>query len=491
MRLAYDAAEISKAEQPLLAKLPPGALMARASSALARRCAGLLGACYGARVVVLVGSGNNGGDALFAGAALAKRGARVDAIAASANVHEEGATALRRAGGRIVTGGNDVKARLINAADLVVDGLVGTGAGGALREPHATLAELANAGPAPVVAVDVPSGVDASTGVVHGTAVRAELTVTFGALKTGLVVAPGAEHSGLVEVVDIGLELGPSSVQLLDAADVSVLIPRPDVESDKYLRGVVGVVAGSDTYTGAAALVVGGAANGGAGMVRYVGTSRAADVVRRLWPEAVVTVVETLDPEALERAGRVQAWVVGSGLGTDAAATKAVAAVLASDVPLVVDADGLTVLSKQPALLKQRTAPTVLTPHAGEFARLAGVDRQTVEAQRLEHVRRLSHELGATVLLKGSTTLVAEPAGTTWVNTAQTPFLATAGSGDVLAGMIGALLASGLPGGQAAATGAFVHGLAGLHAAGEPAAAFTATDVIRAIAPALRSLVAS
>ena len=488
MRFAYDAAEVTKAEQPLLAELPAGTLMARASSALARRCASVLGSCYGARVVVWVGSGNNGGDALFAGAMLARRGARVDALMATATAHDAGAAALRHAGGQIAQSGTERDAALLSAADLVIDGLVGIGASGALRGPHALLAELANTTSAAVVAVDVPSGVDASTGTVDGVAVRADVTVTFGALKAGLVVAPGAEHCGLIDVADIGLDLGPSTVHVLDADDVAELLPRPADESDKYRRGVVGVVAGSDTYTGAAALVVGGAARAGAGMVRYVGTSRPADVVRNAWPEAVATAVDEVDSDALERAGRVQAWVVGSGLGTDDAAAGAVAAVLATDIPVVVDADGLTLLAEHPEWLRQRRQPTVLTPHAGEFARLAGVDRREVEARRLEHARRLSGELHAHVLLKGSTTLVAEPDGGVWVNSAQTPYLATAGSGDVLTGIIGALLAGGLPATQAAAAGAFVHGLSGLEATGRPAASFTATDIIRAIPSALRSL---
>jgi len=488
MRFAYDAAEITKAEQPLLAELPDGTLMGRASAALARRCAAVVGSCYGARIVVLAGPGNNGGDALFAAALLARRGARVDAIAATATVHEAGAAALHRAGGRSVQSGTERDAALVASADLIVDGLVGIGSSGALRGPHARLAELANAATAPVVAVDVPSGVDASTGVVEGVAVRAEVTVTFGALKAGLVVAPGAEHCGLVDVVDIGLALPPSSVRVLDADDVAELMPRPTEESDKYRRGVVGVVAGSDAYTGAAALVVGGAAAAGAGMVRYVGRPGPGDVVRHIWPEGVVKVVDAVDPDALERAGRVQAWVVGSGLGTDDAASAAVEAVLATDVPVVVDADGLTVLAKHPEWVRERSQLTVLTPHAGEFARLAGVDSREVEAHRLEHVRRLSDALRTHVLLKGSTTLVAAPDGSVWVNSAQTPFLATAGSGDVLAGIIGALLAGGLPVDEAAASGAFLHGLAGLAAAGRPPAAFTATDIIRAIPAALRSL---
>lgn len=487
MRSAFAAAAISAAEDPLLASLPPGTLMQRAASALARRCAGMLGRVYGSRVVLLVGSGNNGGDALFAGARLARRGARVDALLVRDGAHEEGLAAFRAAGGCVHDSGPGVDP-LLARADLVVDGMLGIGGRGGLRDEAARLAAALDGYHAVVVAVDVPSGVDASTGRVEGPAVDADVTVTFGALKTGLVVAPGALHAGLVEVVDIGLSLPVADVTLLDADDVAVLVPAAEGETDKYRRGVVGVVTGSDEYTGAAVLAVGGALGAGAGMVRYAGAANPAALVRRHWPEAVVSEVEPGDADAVLDVGRVQSWTVGSGLGTDDDAAAVVKALLATDLPVVVDADAVTILAADPGLVRGRSAPTVLTPHAGEFARLRDLDRTEVQANRLEHVRAAAADLGVVVLLKGATTLVAEPSGGVRVNSADTPYLATAGSGDVLSGVCGTLLAAGLDAFDAAAAGAFLHGLAGLEAAGSPAAPITAMDIATRLPYAVRAV---
>lgn len=486
MRPAYDAATIRAAEQPLHDSLPDGALMQRAAFALARRCAELVAPVYGARVVVLAGSGGNGGDALYAGAHLARRGARVDSLLLTGSPLAPALAAFHDAGGRSRPAGVDSDADLIAAADLVLDGMVGIGASGPLREPMARVAGLLSDGSATVVAVDVPSGVDASTGVVEGVAVRADVTVTFGGIKTGLLVAPGAEHAGVVDHVDIGLDLPVAQVTALDAADVDDRLPRPGAESDKYRRGVLGVVAGSNAYPGAALLCVGGALATGPGMVRFVGTYGPAHVVRLRHPEAVVTEIAAGDGDAMIGAGRVQAWAVGPGIGTGAEGEALVAAALATEVPVLLDADATTIVAANPSMLTPRSAPTLLTPHAGELARLTGKERDWIEAHRLEAVRDAAGSLGATVLLKGSTTLVADPGGAVRVNTASTPYLATAGSGDVLSGVCGALLAGGLDALDAGSVGAFLHGLAGLVAAGNPAVPVTAGDVAGSISEAIR-----
>jgi len=488
VRAAYTTAEVRAAEAPLLESLPEGSLMARAASALASSCAALLGAVYGARVVVLAGSGGNGGDALYAGARLAARGARVDALLLSDSVLAPALAALRASGGYAAAAPGADCAELLRRADLVIDGMLGIGATGALRPPMAELAGQLDAVDATVVAVDVPSGVDASTGEVPGAAVRADATVTFGALKLGLVVSPGAEHAGLVELVDIGLDLPEPSATVLDADDVAALLPAPAAESDKYRRGVVGIVAGSNAYTGAAVLAVGGALGTGVGMVRYAGVKRPGELVRRRWPEAIVTRISAGDGDGVRSAGRVQAWVVGSGLGTDDAAGNIIASVLESDLPVLVDADAITWLGTHQHALRGRSAATVLTPHAGEFARLMGLDAAEVEASRVTHATRAARELGATVLLKGSTTVVATPTGALRVNTASTPYLATAGSGDVLSGVCGALLAGGLAAFDAASVGAFLHGFAGLLAAGSPAASITAMDIAEHLPDAVRAI---
>ncbi|WP_433419960.1 NAD(P)H-hydrate dehydratase [Microtetraspora malaysiensis] len=501
MRTAYTSDQIRAAERALMARLPEGTLMSRAASGLASACARALarvrGRVYGSRVVLLIGSGDNGGDALYAGARLAARGARVDAILAGSRAHQAGLAALRAAGGRAAEFAPDAARELVSAADLVMDGLVGIGSAGALREPYGTLAGLVADAPGLVVAVDVPSGVDASTGRVDGPAVRAHATVTFGAYKIGLLVDPGASFCGTVELVDIGLGpyLPDADVAAPTAGDVAGLLPSPAAESDKYRRGVLGIVAGSDTFTGAAVLSVGGAVRAGAGMVRFASVEEPVRYVRARWPEAVTTVLAPGSTGVLDDIGRVQAWVVGPGLGTGSYARDLVAEILGTDLPVLVDADGLTHVARDRSLLR-RTGPTLLTPHAGELARLLDVPREDVEARRIEHVRRAAHELGATVLLKGSTTLVAEEDRPVRVNSTGTPWLATGGTGDVLSGIAGALLAGGLSCYDAASCAAYLHGLAGRVAAAGSArgarpggeAAIAALDVAEALPDVVRAL---
>jgi ADP-dependent NAD(P)H-hydrate dehydratase / NAD(P)H-hydrate epimerase len=483
MRLAHDVATIRAAEATLKASVPPGTLMDRAAAGLAATCAGLLGKVYGAQVVVLAGSGDNGGDALFAGALLARRGAVVTALLLGSRAHIGGLAALRSAGGRVAD------ASALATADLVIDGIVGIGGSGGLHESAAAaVREIAAA--ATVVAVDVPSGVDADTGVVEGIAVRAHVTVTFGTWKPGLLVDPGAQYAGATELVDIGLapHLPTASVTALQADDVAHLLPAPTAESDKYRRGVVGVVAGSATYTGAALLATGGALRAGAGMVRFVSVAHPAELVRARWPEAVVTELKGTPDDDVLAAGRVQAWVVGPGIGTDAYAEQLVAQVLSADVPVVVDADALTVLARNPSLVSRRRAPTIVTPHAGELTRLLGLDpsaRAEVEARRLEYARAAVDLLRVTVLLKGSTTVICAPNGMVRLNPTGTSWLATAGSGDVLSGITGALLAGGLNALDAASCAAYVHGAAGRAAA--QGAPIVAEDIIASLATAMRS----
>ncbi len=457
MRRAYGVETVRAAEREVMALLPPGTLMRRAASGLAAVAAGMLGGVYGRRVVVLAGSGDNGGDALHALALLARRGAGATVLTLSGRAHAGGLAAVRAAGGLVLDASAAGPAeRAIDRADLVLDGIVGIGGTGGLRPAAVPLARRARAARAAVLAVDLPSGVDADTGEVRGEAVSADATVTFGAYKPGLLIDPAAARTGALRLIDIGLEphLPAPDVEALQDADVAALLPAPTGESDKYRRGVVGVAAGSARYPGAAVLAVGGALHGGAGAVRYAGP--AADAVTARHPE---TLVSSGRPS---RAGRVQAWVVGPGLGDDAAARAAVADVLAADVPVLLDADGLRLADRD--AVRARSAPTVLTPHAGEAAALLRVDRADVEARRLEHVRRLADDYAATVLLKGSTTLVAAPGHPVRVNPTGTPWLSTAGSGDVLSGLAGSLLAAGLPARDAASVGAYLHGLAGRHA---------------------------
>ena len=486
MRPAHDVATVRAAEAALMAAVPEGELMQRAATGLMRTCAGMLrserGGVYGSRVCLLVGAGNNGGDALFAGALLQRRGAQVTAVLLSDAAHPRGLLALRRAGGAVVPSSDDRADAAVQDADVVVDGIVGIGGRGGLQVRAAELAEAATNGGGLVVAVDLPSGVDADTGAVPGDAVWADVTVTFGTSKPGLTVTPGVLRAGLLEVVDIGLDpyLPEPVVELLDLGDVARLVPRPHPLDHKYTQGVVGVAAGSAAFPGAAVLTVGGALHARPGLVRYAGP--VAPAVVQAWPSVVVC------SDLPSLAGRAQAWSVGPGIGLDGAARSLVDDALRQPVPLVLDADALTLLSDvlatAPDRLRQRGAATVLTPHEGEFARLA--PDLDPAADRLDAVRLLAERTGATVLLKGFTTVIASPDGRTRVNPTGTRWLATGGTGDVLTGVLGAYLAAGLDPLDAASAAAFVHGLAGRLAAadGPP----TSRDVVTALPGAFAAL---
>ncbi|MFG1950051.1 NAD(P)H-hydrate dehydratase [Micromonospora sp. NPDC048830] len=488
MKPVWRVGDVRAAEAALMAGLPAGTLMKRAAAGLARRCALLLadrGGVYGARVLLLVGTGDNGGDALYAGAQLARRGAAVSALLLSpGRAHGDGLAALRAAGGRLVDGPPAV-------VDVVLDGIVGIGGTGGLREAAERLAaELPglrgrDGARAAVVAVDVPSGVAVDTGHVppaasgRPTAIRADVTVAFGALKPALVVGPAAALAGEVELVDIGL--GPSlrgspALRVTEWSDVVGWWPELGPAAEKYSRGVVGVATGSATYPGAAVLSVGGALAGPTGMVRYAGSAR--DEVLHHHPSVIAT-------GRVADAGRVQAWVCGSGLGTGEDAAAELRAVLAAPVPVVLDADALTLLvdGSMADRLRRRDAPIVVTPHDREFARLCG---ELPGADRPAAALRLAAWMNAVVLLKGDRTIIATPDGRAYVNPTGTAALATGGTGDVLAGLLGSLLAAGLAPERAAAAAAYLHGLAGREAArGGPV---TASDVAAALRPVLARL---
>lgn len=488
MRPVRTVAEIRAAEAAHGAELAAGDLMARASFALAMRCCTLLramrGRVVGARVLVLAGSGGNGGDALFAGAFLAARGCRVDVVTAVDRVHDAGLRAARRAGARVHAHHSHAHdshahdshahaAALIGEADLVLDGLVGIGATGGLRPPMDALAALTHAAEAVVVAVDVPSGVDADTGLVPGVAVRADVTVTFGALKPGLLTGAGRQHAGTCSVVDIGIDdaFADPRLAVLEAADVAALLPEPAGDAHKYRRGVVGLAVGSEAYPGAGELVAAAAASGLAGMVMSLRPTGIADVV----PVA-----------SIAAANRVSAWVCGSGWPVVLGATEqaARAALVATEVPLVLDAGATAALGHDDGLrhaVRERPAPTIVTPHEGEFARMCDV----LLDDRVAASRKAAAALGGIVVLKGPGTVVADPDGRVVIDDLGGPELAVAGSGDVLAGLLGAVLAAGVPAFEAAAVAVSLHSAAGRIAAqgGRPV---TATGLATAIPEAVR-----
>ncbi|WP_427888838.1 NAD(P)H-hydrate dehydratase [Kribbella sp. GL6] len=470
MREAHTVEQVRAAEAELMRRLPEGTLMQRAAAGLAVAVGNFLGGTYGARVVLLIGSGDNGGDALYAGARLARRGAQVTAVLLSSKAHQPGLAALRAAGGRADVGGvgREVEAA-IAAADVVLDGIVGIGGRPGLRPDALAAVRLAEQYGVPIVAVDTPSGVDVDTGETPEPHVRAALTVTFGTHKVCHLVDPAASACGPVHLVDIGLEAPAADVRSLQAADVRALYPVPHGESDKYSRGVLGLMVGSTQYPGAAVIAASGALAGPVGMVRYVG------------PDPVAHAVLALHPEIVVGEGRVQAWAVGSGTSTGNVDLERFHRITQQqDVPVIVDAGAIA------ALDHDRAGRVVITPHAGELSQLLGVPRAEIEARRLHYARQVAADRQLVVLLKGATTIVAAPDGAVLVNPLASPWLATAGSGDVLAGICGALLAGGLPEFEAAAVAAYLHAAAGTLAVS--AGPITAMSVARALPEATRLL---
>lgn len=454
---AVSGAAVRAAERPLLEAGRGDELMRRAAWALAGHVLDVLrertGRVAGTVVAALVGSGNNGGDALWALAFLRRRGVACTAVPTSRDehgsprLHAAGAAALRAAGGRFADA-------LPADADVVVDGILGTGATGEVVLPDPARAVPAGAA---VVACDVPTGVDADTGDVAGEVLAASSTVTFGALKNGLLVGAGAAASGDVRVVDIGL--GPhlpteprERLELMDAPQAAALVPAPAADAHKYRRGLACVAAGSPRYPGAALLCAGGTLAAGAGMVHLAAPDAVRAACLTVWPE----VVGGTEPSAAER---THAWVVGPGLDTDAAAGSRLDAVLEAAVQrrggaVVLDASALELVTAEDLhRLRAAGVQAVLTPHAGEWARLGSrLGRQTEATWEAEasgrrrgpgqDLRDFAEATGAVVLLKGPQTLVASPSGALWCVREGGPELAVAGSGDVLSGILGAVMAA-------------------------------------------------
>ena len=469
---------------------PKPDLMTIAATGLAKVAAELMpDGTAGTAVTALIGSGNNGGDVLYAAAELARRNCAVTAVLLSDNCHPAGLAALRRAGGSTVVGSDNSATAAVREAAVVLDGIVGIGAEGPLRSPADQL--VAAAADAIVIAADIPSGVDPNTGSIPDPtrAVHADVTVTFGCLKPGLVMQPGRSFAGTVEVVDIGL-----SPQLIDQSlacsivDPSDVLPRfaePGIDDYKYSHGVLGVAAGSTQYPGAAHMVVGAARHCGIGMVRLhaeSGHREAADAVVVRFPDVVVTETEPRqDP-------RATGWTIGPGLGTDEVAAQILESALRSDLPVVVDADGLTLLAQHEdlrALLRSRSAPSVLTPHVGEFARL-GFE---LGADRIAAAKAAASDSGAVIVLKGSSTVIADESGRTFVDMMGSPALATAGTGDALSGIVGAAIcrAGTETSAETVAAAVYLHGLAG-RIAGRGQRPVTAWDVVTAVPDAVAEI---
>ncbi|MEA2330412.1 MAG: ADP-dependent NAD(P)H-hydrate dehydratase / NAD(P)H-hydrate epimerase [Thermoleophilaceae bacterium] len=465
----FDAAEMRAADAWAIERqgVPSLDLMERAGLGLARVAAA---EARPGPVRVVVGKGNNGGDGVVAARLLREDGHEVHVLAAAPldDLRGDVLANLERLPGEPP---EPFTAERLERSGVVVDALLGTGFEGAPREPLASAIAAINAQDAPVVACDIPSGVDAATGEVEGEAVRAAATATFHAPKIGLFVNPGKEHAGRVEVVEIGIPRGAPGAERagLISERVLGLYPRRRRSGSKFASGVVVVAGGATGLTGAPTMAARSAQRAGAGYVHVAVPApaqaavdlRLLEQMSRGLPDAEgfhtpagVAVVE----EMAERAGAV---VLGPGLGRDEGALEFARGVARGvTAPLLVDADGLNAHAGRLELLAERTGPTVLTPHEGELGRLLGRDADEIARHRLPYVREAAERSGAVVLLKGDDTIVALPGSEVAVSPGGTPALATAGTGDVLSGLIGALLAKGLAPFEAACLGALAHVLA-------------------------------
>ena len=470
----YEAAEMRAVDAWAIEEqgVPSLDLMERAGAGLARVVAE---AAAPGPVRIVVGKGNNGGDGLVAARLLREDGQEVDVLSTAPleELRGDARANLERLPG---SAPERFAPERLDGSGVIVDALLGTGFEGVAREPAASAIAAINAVGAPVVACDVPSGVNASTGEIEAEAVSALATATFHGSKLGLHVEPGKSHAGAVEVVDIGVPRGapaPGAGGLISERVLDLYPHRPRSGS-KFESGVVVVVGGSAGLTGAPTMAARSASRAGAGYVQVaVPESAQAAIDMRLLeqmsrglPEHDGAHTPQGVPVAEEMAERAGAVVLGPGLGRDEGAAEFARALAAAvPIPLLVDADGLNAHAGSLESLRERTAPTVLTPHEGELGRLLEVDSDEVRQHRLAHAREAAERSGAVVLLKGDDTIVAVPGGPVAVSPGATPALATAGTGDVLSGLIGALLAKGLAAFEAAALGALAHALAGMAAA--------------------------
>jgi NAD(P)H-hydrate epimerase len=504
MRYALTVEQMRAAEERAVAdgSATVEGLMARAGEALAHE---VMRRVPEGPVVVICGPGNNGGDGWVAARRLTVRGRRVTVITTRTPAGLSGAAAAAardafRSGVPWREWDEEPgTAALLDGAAVIVDALFGFGFTLPLRaESVALIRALRDAG-APVIAADLPSGIETDTGRAADEAVRATATVTFSALKPGLLIHPGAVYAGEIVVADLGVPeslLRPEgALEVPEPADLQDIMPWPLPGDHKGSRGRVAVVAGSASYSGAAVLAVGGALRMGPGYVYAVVPEPVAPVVRAVYPSAIVRVARANPAGAFADAGEVldltadaDAVVAGPGMTTDAGAAACVRALLESRTcPLVLDADGLNAVAHEPDLFTGRSAPLVITPHPGEMARLLGTEARTVQDDRLAAVRRLAGPARA-CLLKGPHSLVASATRVAMV-LAGNAGLARAGSGDVLSGMIGTLLAQGLGPFEAALLGAHLHGRAADHAARSLTEVCVApTDLVAFLPDAVREL---
>src|SRR5262245_21598245 len=464
----------------------------------------LVGGAYGRRAVVVCGKGNNGGDGLVAARYLDGAGVRTTVSMLEERLGEPAASNLRRLERTTVRRrafSAEALERELRRADVAVDAIFGTGFHGLPEGTAADAIAALSASSTPVVAVDIPSGVDGGTGAVAGEAVRADVTVTFGAPKAGLVLLPGATFAGVVEVEPIGFpdDLIRGELLLIEGQDVAAIVPERAADIHKRSAGFGVVVGGSRLMTGAPTLAGTAAYRAGAGLVAVAVPEGILPVVQGALREAVFVALPETEAgtaaggsdrleEVLSQAG---ALAIGPGMTTDERTSAWIRdLVRSSEIPVVLDADGLNAFAGRADDLADRKADLIVTPHAGEFSRLAGVPVSEVEADRVRHVRDLAARTSAAVLLKGSRTLVASPDGMVRINPTGGPSLATGGTGDVLTGMIAGLVARGCSPIDAGSAAVFVHGVAGRIAGDRRGDGATAVDVLEAVPRAMSEVLA-
>ncbi len=493
-------------------RIPGLLLMENAGRAVVDAMEQLSGNLCAKRVLVCCGKGNNGGDGFVIARHLANRGVFPDLLLLAKRTEVRGdartnlEVLLRMARGkdpalRVTEIRNAGTLRRIARPDLIVDAIFGTGFEAEPSGIYRTVIDWINTRGVPVVAVDIPSGVVASTGEVRGAAVRAQLTVTMAAAKIGHFIGAGPDYCGTVRVADISIPravLAPrgKAVLRVEEEDIRRVLPSRPRTAHKYTAGKVLVVAGSRQYTGAAHLAAHAALRAGAGAVLLAVPGSIRQIMARKTTEVIVLPMEetaggTLAARSIDLLLEKSAWadavVMGPGMSRDPETDELILRLIREiDRPLVLDADGLTALASRPAVARKRRAALVLTPHTGELARLVRGDAAVLETRRIEAARAAARSLKSILILKGAPTVTARTDGTAVVNSTGNPGMATIGAGDVLAGLVGGLLAQGMNAFDAGFAGVFLHGRAGdLAAARYGQRSILATDILEHLAPAL------
>ena len=491
--------------------VPGVVLMENAASAILAEMERFFDGLAGVRVGILCGKGNNGGDGLALARRLRTRGvpvrvallAPLDAVLGEAKINLD---ILRKTDVEIIPNATAQSLpEIISWADLLVDAVLGVGLSSPLTGVHKQAVEMVNASGRPVVSVDVPTGIDADTGAVLGTAVRADLTVTMALLKRGLVLSPGAEHAGTVRVADISIpseavEQEKITVSLLDRGYAWRMFGRRERTAHKGDFGHLMVIAGSSGKAGAALMTARGGLRAGSGLVSVATPNRLVPMIQQQVFEAMCfpaaesvdgTIGADAEEELLKFSGSMTACALGPGLSTHPETVQVVRSLVQKiEIPMVIDADGINAVVDAREILKNTRAPVIMTPHPGEMGRLLGVSSAEVQGDRLGVASKFAAEYKVTVVLKGAGTVVAASDGELFINATGNPGMATGGTGDVLTGMIGGLLAQGYPSTQAACLGVYLHGLAGdLAAEDKGEIALIAGDVIEKIPDAIKKIV--